>query len=543
MSGETRTIAVLLVEDDEGDYVLTRRLLEQARGCRFGIVRAASLADARESLARTPCDVVLLDMSLPDSSGLETLRAVHEAATATAIVVLTGYEDDRVAVDTIHRGAEDYLVKGTVTSDGIARSIRYAIERKAAAESLKQYRSHLEELVDERTAELKAANALLVGEVDARRKTEADLRDAIARLEDLDRAKSRFVTNVSHELRTPLTSMIYAVGNLLRGVKGPLPDGVRDYLGMLRDDAQRLRGTVGDILDLRRIEAGTLILDRVNVPFARFVRRTVADVLAQAEAQGTPLAVHASRGTGFVQCDPTKMKRAILNVVRNAIAFSPDGGPIDVSVGIDPADPSFLSVSVEDQGIGIPPEFIDRVTERYVRVGEHVEGTGLGLAVVKEVANLHGGRLTIASPPPGKTAGTRVTISLPRGSPVRALVVDDEDGVRDLLRRQLTVDGYEVFAVGNAVGVVGAIIEHGVGILVLDLNMSGAGGVGAIHELKASPDVRHIPIVVLTGAEIDPVTRELLEAFSIPAMAKPWDQETLLNCLEESIIGKHYLER
>ena len=240
----------------------------------------------------------------------------------------------------------------------------------------------------------------LVRDISARKKAQEDLEEAVARLEAHDRAKSQFVSNVSHELRTPLTSMIYAVANMLRGVVGPLPDRVRQYLEMLDGDCKRLLATVNDILDLRKIEAKSLPLNRVSISLPWLVSQSVESLRVQAEQKGLTLTVSETKGCWFVHGDPQKLERVILNIVGNAIKFTPQRGHLHVTVGEDAQQPGHVLISVQDDGIGIPADAIDKVTLRHFTVGVQPTGSGLGLSISKEIVDMHGGSLRIKSPPP-----------------------------------------------------------------------------------------------------------------------------------------------
>jgi PAS domain S-box-containing protein len=184
------TDQILLIEDNPGDIRLIQELLQQT-GAHFQIVVSRSLADGLERLKTTQFEIVLLDLTLPDSQGIESVTRICEALPSIPIVVLTGYVDETTAIQALRQGAQDYLLKSDVTGNLLVRSIRYAIERKKGNEELKQYRDHLEELVKERTHRLKKTNDRLREEIGQRKTTEGKLQETLERLKRFESIVNR----------------------------------------------------------------------------------------------------------------------------------------------------------------------------------------------------------------------------------------------------------------------------------------------------------------------------------------------------------------
>ncbi len=380
-------------------------------------------------------------------------------------------------------------------------------------------------------------------DVTEERNREKKLREANAKLLEHDRARSEFVFNVSHELKTPLASMSYAIGNMLKGIMGELPESVMNYIKMMKADTQRLSQTVEDILDLSRIEANTFKLDKVKIPFNRLVERSVHSIKLQAEENNLGLELALSLPAGFVACDPRKMERVILNILRNAVKFTPHGGRVRVDLSIDVENESRFCLSITDNGIGIAEKDIDKVTERYFRVGEHVDGTGLGLAISKDIVALHGGNLAICSPPPQQKNGTCVQIYIPQSKhPVVLAVDDDEDNLR-LIKTMLASGGYETKCCCNGAEALEKLAGHQPDIILTDLVMPVMDGVAMIAEIKTHPEWRYIPVIAITGGELSLAKREILEGFDIPAMSKPYKFDKLLDLIETTVFGMHYLNQ
>ena len=250
------------------------------------------------------------------------------------------------------------------------------------------------------------------------------VRDVSARVESLHRAEEanerlraairdrmEFVSNVSHELRTPLTSMSYALTNMLRGICGTLPEKAVGYLERLNVDVKRLQTTVNDLLDLRQMENGTLTLHCETIPLSHLLKESAQALLIQAEMKHQNLTLETPQQEFYVQADRHKIERVFFNIFSNAVKYTPESGTIQARLY---ADESFASVEIDDNGIGIPPEALPRVSQRYFRVGDQVTGTGLGLSIVREITELHHGEFQVLSPVPGTSQGTRITIRLPR---------------------------------------------------------------------------------------------------------------------------------
>lgn len=378
----------------------------------------------------------------------------------------------------------------------------------------------------------------LVRDISVRKGAQEALEDAVARLEAHDKARTQFVANVSHELRTPLTSMIYAVSNMLKGVLGPLPRRLQDYLEMLYGDCKRLSGTVNDILDLSKIDNRALTLSKAKIPLFAFVNRSIQSLQVQAQQKGISLSVIPPEGAWFVECDSHKMERVIFNIAGNAVKFTPKGGKVDVLIESSVKYPGYALLSVRDTGIGIPEDMIDKVTERYITVGDQASGSGLGLAISKEIVESHEGQLTIESPPPGFDSGTIVSILIPTANPPKILAVDDNEAVLSLLTEQLSEEGYEVICASDGAEAL-QLLSAGKGdLVVLDLMLPEIEGTEVILKMREDPSLMKIPVIVVTGVNLGEAKSHLLNSFSIPALSKPWDRVGLLDLVSGAFLGK-----
>ena len=239
----------------------------------------------------------------------------------------------------------------------------------------------------------------------------SELQDKTRQLEAANQHKSEFLANMSHELRTPLNAIIGFSEVLIERMFGELNDKQDDYLRDIHSSGKHLLSLINDILDLSKIEAGRMELDveRFDVPAA--LGNALALVRERAQRHGIALSLQVAPEVGEMRADERKFKQILLNLLTNAVKFTPDGGRVDVRAGLIDG---VLQVAVADTGIGIAPQDQAAVFEEFRQVGRHYtnkqEGTGLGLALTKRFVELHGGTLTLQSEP-GK--GSTFTFTLP----------------------------------------------------------------------------------------------------------------------------------
>jgi len=376
-----------------------------------------------------------------------------------------------------------------------------------------------------------------VRDVTLRKRAQEALEEAVARLEEHDRARTLFVFNVSHELRTPLTSMIYAIANLLRGVLGPLAPDVRQYLEMLNGDCRRLLNTVSDILDLRKLDNRTLTLSRASIPVGRLVRAAMGTLRMHAERKSLRMRVEEPVAGWFVMADVLKMERVLMNVIGNAIKFTPEGGSVTAQVGPDPERRGFVAIRIVDSGIGIPADSLDKVTQRYYTVGDPVSGSGLGLAISREIVELHSGALSVCSPPPGAACGTMVTVSLAAGSAPSVLVVS-----RDVEWSGRVCEGLGRWGFRFAVSRVAAesLSETGETLpaaIVVDLGTLAGDGTELILRLRGDKLFKSVSIVAVADSVVSSATEQVLRSLSVPLMDRSCDPSDVVGRIEDALLG------
>lgn len=372
-------IKVLLVEDDEDDYLLTRDLLAEIGESRYALHWAASYDDALRRIGSEEYDVWLLDYRLGAHSGLDLLQAAVTQGCEVPVILLTGQEDREVDLQAMQCGAVDYLLKAELNATLLERAIRYAIATK----------QHEERRLDLALAE------------EAKRQAEA-----------ANRAKEEFLGMVSHELRGPLNAMLLWVGVLQDPNVDPATRS-RALAAIERSATQQDR-MLEDLLDINRIVRGTLRIDKRPLELAAVAEAAIATVRAAAAQKSIPLELSSDAALGQGYGDPGRLEQVLNNLLSNSIKFTPEGGRIEVRIErlTDTAQPAAM-ITVTDTGQGISVEALPYVFDRYrqAEVTGRQTGLGLGLAIVRSLVELHGGSVHAASS--GEGRGATFTVRLP----------------------------------------------------------------------------------------------------------------------------------
>ncbi|NHM27745.1 hypothetical protein G7K71_12300 [Desulfofundulus sp. TPOSR] len=249
---------------------------------------------------------------------------------------------------------------------------------------------------------------------------EEHLRFMVSELEAASRLKSEFLASMSHELRTPLNAIIGFAQVLQKQYYGPLTEKQSTYVEYILTSGQHLLSLINDILDLSKIEAGKMELDLSPVSIHEVIQNSLLMVRERAKRHGITLSWQVAEDVPQVTADERKMKQIIYNLLTNAVKFTPEGGSVRVTArlaadGGEKAAGSYVEISVTDTGIGIPLSEQERIFEPFVQLesghARQYEGTGLGLALVRRLVELHGGRIRVYSEGEGK--GSTFSFTLP----------------------------------------------------------------------------------------------------------------------------------
>ncbi|MCJ2107687.1 response regulator [Methylobacterium sp. E-041] len=399
--------------------------------------------------------------------------------------------------------------------------------------------------IDAANAGLRASQAALE---DSRRDAEA-AREAA---EDANRAKSSFLANMSHELRTPLSAVIGYSEMLEEEAEELGQDGLLKDLGKIKSNAKHLLGLINDVLDLSKVEADKMETYAEDIDLEAFLRDAAGTVEALVSKKGNRLVLDLGDGLGTVRTDATKLRQCLFNLLSNAAKFT-EAGTIILRAHREPgANGDHLVLSVQDTGIGMSPEQVERLFQRFVQADGSTTrkygGTGLGLALTKAFAQLLGGDVTVTS---AIGQGTRFILVVPAalserdgadvverpasdgatGSGARGLVlvIDDEASQRDLMGRFLARQGFSVRTAGD--GRTGLDLARGLAprVILLDVMMPEVDGWTVLTTLKGDPATQDIPVVMVSFVADAALSASLGAADAVP---KPVDWARLKGVLD-----------
>ncbi|MCK6520939.1 ATP-binding protein [Myxococcota bacterium] len=411
----------------------------------------------------------------------------------------------------------------------ISHIIASALEARNAQRALEHERQALAQRVAEQTAELTSANAALV---------------------QMMWTKDRFLANMSHELRTPLSVVVTSADLLNQGLYGPLSPKQQKGLDPLRRSAQHLLTLIEDLLDLSRIESGRLPIDLEWCDATELARVSAQFVRGLAFKRGVTLIADVQTEPAMLQCDPRRVKQILINLLGNAVKFTPAGREVGLTVTKVEDEVAF---TVWDKGLGISQEDQARIFRPFEQLAQNpadAGGTGLGLALVSHLVALHSGRVTVQSAPgegstfivtlPVWQAGFAEALAPPRRVPEleaspdpagRLLIAEDNVDTRELLRELFTSLGWEVFEAEDGEAAWALLPTVRPDALLTDVHMPRLTGLDLTRRLRADPAWGALPVVIHTAVAMRGDEERCLGAGANAYFAKPVDLRRLESAL------------
>ncbi|MEW6706905.1 MAG: response regulator [Pseudomonadota bacterium] len=526
---------VLLIEDNPGDARAIHMMLDEVPGLQFATHWCDTLTAGIDTLRHRRIDVVLLDLGLPESTGLATLLRLQAAGVAVpTLVVMSGLTDEEVAVQSLRAGAQDYLVKGQVDSALLVRAIRYAIGRSRADEALREAHAALKE----RTVELLAAKE---------------------RAEVANRAKSVFLAHMSHDLRTPLNGIL-GFAQLMQQ-DAALMERHQVAVHTIRQCGEHLLALINDVLDLAKIEAGRQEIVRAPMDLRRFLQG-VAEVIGLKAAQKRDVSFGCELGEDLpegVLADERRLRQVLLNLLDNAVKFTPRG---HVTLSVRRTAPGRLRFAVEDGAPALGEAERQRLFQPFEQLGDPRQrsaGTGLGLVISRQFVRLMGGEIQVSSRGGAgnlfwfelefalaslPAQGARATPPRLRGyqGPRRqVLVVDDLADNRAVLVQALNMLGFDTVQADSGLAALElcSTTAQAADLALVDLVMPGLDGLQTIRRLRRQGVA--VPIIAISASASADDERSSLAAGADAFLPKPVNLALLAERVG-SLLGLRWLE-
>ncbi|MEA5479218.1 PAS domain S-box protein [Pseudanabaena galeata UHCC 0370] len=440
------------------------------------------------------------------------------------------------------------------------------VERQEAIEALYQLNQQLESRVEQRTQELQFANQQLI-------ETNAELARAT-------KLKDEFLANMSHELRTPLNAVLGMSEGLMTGVFGDLNERQMRSLSLIESSGRHLLALINDILDVAKIGAGKLDLELSSLEVEYLCKSSLNFVKQVANQKNIQLKLAIAPNIQSIIVDERRMRQSLINLLSNAVKFTPKNGMVSLEVKLQKIEALELITecayalvfSIIDTGIGISPTDISKLFQAFVQIDSSLNrqyaGTGLGLTLVKQIAELHGGSVRVASQV-GK--GSCFSIVLPHRESINVespdladnhrcdsnldssldndldnslsvdaliLLADDNPSNIETFSNYLTSRGYRLIFANNGQEAINMIIDQSPDLVLMDIQMPVLDGIGAIAQIRANPNINHIPIVALTALAMAGDREKCLAVGANEYLTKPVKLSYLVKIIQQQLQKK-----
>ena len=488
---ETDNIRVLLIEDDEENYVLIEDLLSSVPGKKFDLVWTDDYDTGVEVIGACRHDVCLLDYRFGERSGLDLLQQALGNECLIPVIVLTGQDDQTVDLEAMRIGASDYLVKGQIDSTMLDRSIRYAISHK-------EMECHI--LESNRLASI-----------------------------------GKLAAGMAHEINNPLTTVL-GLSQLLMAKR--VPEEVSEDLRIISSEAEHAARIVKNLLlfarktepEMRYLDVGTVLRRAQELKTSDFKAKNITIINEiPPDLPGTMV-------------DEQQLIQVFINILTNAeqaCLESHGCGQLNIKAE---SSPEWIKISISDDGPGITPENLDVIFEPFYSTKEVGKGTGLGLSICCGTVRQHGGDLWVKSEPGnGSTFYIQIPIVAQDGSKAakardpatvptltkHLLVVDDEPNIGNLLARSLETQNYTVHLAEGGVDAVRKLASMDYDCILLDLKMPGMSGKELFRRIEASDQKAAEKVIFITGDTSDANTHEFITGLKNPVILKPFQLDDI----------------
>lgn len=509
-------VKVLLVEDDEDDYEITRHLLSKSKHTKFQVSRVATYQEGKDRILDKAFDVCLIDYRLGEKSGLDLLIETSDKLAHAPIILLTGQGDENVDREAARAGASDYLVKGKIDTEILERSIRYALEQAIILKKL-----------------VNSSKMSALGEMSA---------------------------SIAHEINGPLTIIHGHASNLIAQIDRPTleREKMKKYLDLICTTSLRIAKTVRSLRSFSRDE-GQDLPERWSL--RNILEDTVELCLDHFQRAHITLTVPSVNETQIIFCRPTEIIQALLNLLTNA--FDAVEGLKEKWVRVDVTElDRFGVIAITDSGKGIPEALCDKILQPFFTTKEAGKGTGLGLTIVKKIVEDHHGHLEIDRTSPN----TRFILKLPTGSEgqgrlregekkleakpkapqlgrdLKIFICDDDLKIVELLTEAFANQGYKVTSCHDGATALRKINQEEFDVIVLDIMMPFMNGIRVSEKIQSGKFNRSTPVFIMSGNIDKEVLGKLIRNGISRVLTKPFELSEILHRVN-AVVEKKIADR
>lgn len=427
--------------------------------------------------------------------------------------------------------------------------------------ALSQFNTELEYRVAERTQALRQSEARL-------KDTNERLATVNAELIRSTKLKDEFLANMSHELRTPLNTILGLTEALQEGVLGQFNERQFGALKTITSSGFHLLALINDILDVAKIEAGQVELNYTHISVATLCKDSLVYIQQQASSKNIQCELRLPPNLPLLLGDELRIRQVLINLLSNAVKFTPNGGRITLEVSqvhteVPSTTQQYLRISIIDTGIGIAPTDIPRLFQPFIQIDSSLNrqysGTGLGLALVKRVVELHKGKVNVSSQvgvgscfmidlPCASVSSFATALSLqavtspevtlsPLPEPALILLVDDNEANRETMVSYLRAKGYYLVVASNGQEAIAMAKEQRPHLILMDIQMPHMDGLEAIHHIRLDPALAHIQIIALTALAMEGDCDRCLTAGANHYISKPINLRDLAKAIQQFLMS------
>jgi signal transduction histidine kinase len=542
---------VFIVDDHpENIKILDQFLREQG----FRVLIAQDGLSALQKIPKALPDLILLDVAMPAMDGFEVCRHLkqHEATRDIPVIFMTALAETEHKVRGLAAGAVDYITKPFQQEEVLARIQTH----------LTLYR--LRHILQMQNQELAAKNELLQKQAAVIEQHAEQIEQTNVELARAAQQKDEFLASMSHELRTPINVVLNMAELLQEGIYGQLTNDKQiRAIQIIEESSQHLLAMINDILDIAKSGAGRLAIELQPIYAHEVMESTLTLMKQLAHRKHLQLHHYCDPQVDIIQGDPRRLKQILVNLLGNAVKFTPEYGEIGLEIRGAP-ERRQVRLCVWDTGIGIAPEAQPRIFEAFTQIdsglARQYNGTGLGLAIVKRLVELHGGTIELDSQP---GQGSRFSVVLPwhpaarpapaaslpaihngSAAPVEAaaivdmpliVIAEDNHENRLTLEDYLGARGYRVVGADNGETALELIREQQPDVVLMDIQMPGLDGLEVLRRMRGDGAMAKIPVIALTAMTMPGDSEKCLNSGANAYLSKPFKLNEVLAKVREFV--------